>query len=74
MAFCYDNLEEDYENRITKKNLKKKYIAYCKKHKVTPKSAYVVKRVLEETFGVEEGYDGTDRYWEGIKFKIAGLS
>lgn len=68
-AFCLDCLEEDYETRITKKDLRKKYIDYCKKHKIKPKSSYVMKRTLEETFGAEEGTDGANRYWEGLKFK-----
>lgn len=69
IAFCMDKLEEDYEIRIPKKELKKKYIEFCKLHKLTIKSSYVIKRTLEETFGVEDGFDGIDRYWEGLKFK-----
>lgn len=69
IAFCMDKLEEDYGIRIPKKELRKKYIEFCKLHKLTSKSSYVIKRTLEETFGVEDGFDGTDRYWEGLKFK-----
>jgi putative DNA primase/helicase len=73
VAFCTDFLEEDYEKRIPKKELRKTYISYCKKHKIQSKSEYVIKRVLEETFGVVEGSDGTNRYWEGVKFKSKNL-
>lgn len=69
VAFCMDNLEEDYGTRVSKKELRKKYIEFCKLHKVVVKSGYVIKRTLEETFGVDDGFDGTDRYWEGVKFK-----
>lgn len=71
MAFCMDNLEEDYESKISKKDLRQKYIKYCKKHKVKSSSDISIKISLEELFGIIEGQDFQTglRYWEGIKFK-----
>lgn len=73
MAFCMDFLESEYDNKITKKELRKRYTDYCKLHKVTPKTDYVIKRTLEELFGAIEDRDYTNwggvRCWEGIKWK-----
>lgn len=74
VAFCMDNLEEDYEGKIGKKELRKRYAQYCKKHKVSSKSDIVLKRVLQDTFGANESdsyqFGSTyERCWEGIKWK-----
>jgi len=74
MAFCLDCVEADYDNYITKKELRKKYNEYCKKHKISGKSDYVIKRTLEEMYGSTEGFKNimenvTERVWEGIKWK-----
>ena len=70
IAFCMDKIIEDYDGCITKKDLRKAYSKYCKKYNITTKSDFVVKRVLQENFGANEGqtHEG-DRYWEGIKWK-----
>lgn len=77
IAFCIDNVEEDGEGRIKKKDLRKKYAEYCKFHKVLPKSDVVIKKVLQEApYGASEqevkeallGYQ-TERYWLGVKWK-----
>ena len=74
MAFCLDHLVEDYEGLITKKEMRKRYIDYCKKHKVNPKTDYVIKKTLQEMFGVSEerkflGGDAQIWVWEGVKWK-----
>lgn len=75
VAFCYDNIEEEYDKRIVKKELRKKYSDYCKEHKVSPKSDKVIKSVLQDTYGASEGYALTnnsynqEHIWEGIKWK-----
>lgn len=75
IAFCYDNLEDAYEGKILKKELRKRYSTYCKENKITPKSDFVIKRVLQDTFGVTEdrssfGFSNIIEYcWEGIKWK-----
>lgn len=74
IAFCMDRIEESYESKISKKELRKEYSIYCKQHKVSSKSDLVVKIVLQN-YGVSEGQEFTDfgnvrdRYWEGIKWK-----
>lgn len=71
IAFCMDKLNEDYESRISKKELRRLYSQYCKTHKVAPKSDIVIKRTLQDMFGVNETQElefGL-RYWEGIKWK-----
>jgi len=73
-AFCMDNLESEYDTYISKKDMRKKYYEYCKKHKITQKSDYVIKRVLEELYGVvecnKEIFGKWDKAWDGIKWKI----
>lgn len=74
IAFCFDMLEEDYDSRISKKDLRKVYHKYCKQHKVAPKTDYVVKRVLQEMFGVVEERVSNQLWnnewvWTGINFK-----
>jgi len=74
IAFCYDNLEDESDGIITKKDLRKKYSDYCKKHKITTKSDYVIKRVLQDTFGAQEERRNVfanqwDWVWLGLKWK-----
>lgn len=75
IAFCMDFLEEDYENKITKKEIRKRYSDFCKLHKVPTKSDVVLKRVLQDMFGANEFQEynpenRTDsRVWDGIKWK-----
>jgi len=76
MAFCYDCLKEDYEGKISKKELRKRYADYCKTHKIAGKSDFVIKRVLQEMFGASEertkvgDFDSTYEWsWLGIGWK-----
>jgi len=74
IAFCYENIEEDYEGKIHKKELRKKYAEYCKENKISSKSDYVIKRALQDMFGVVEEKckvmeNYYDWFWIGIKFK-----
>ena len=73
MAFAMSQLEGDYESVILKREFRKKYIDYCKEHKVLPRSDTVIKRTLEDLFGVSEGRKENlgkfERIWEGIKWK-----
>jgi P4 family phage/plasmid primase-like protien len=76
MAYCMDSLEEDYDSKITKKELRKKYKEYCSKHKVGGVSDKAIKATLQEMFGCSEDYcsiNGIMEYvWTGIKFKGFG--
>lgn len=73
MAFCMDKLESCYDGKIDKRDLRKEYANYCKKHKIMGKSDNVIKRTLEEMFGVGEGSTESlgvySRYWLGIKWR-----
>ena len=76
MAFCMDFVEDDYDGVISKKELRKKYIDYCKIHKIKPKTDFVIKRTLQEMFGASEDriisqlFGGNQEYvWTGIKWK-----
>jgi len=82
MAFCMDCLDEDYESIISKKELRKKYKDYCKKHKARGVSDVAIKATLQEMFGVSEEYvrgnvplSPQEHHWTGIKFrgKIKGM-
>ncbi len=71
-AFCFDMLEEDPENYISKKILRKEFHNYCKIHKIKGTSDKNMKVVLEDLFGVIENrkmIEGeVERVWEGIRF------
>jgi len=74
MAFCVDLIEENYDKYILKKDFRKRYVNYCKEHKIKPKSDYVIKRTLNEMFGASESSvaDENHKYnyvWDGIKWK-----
>lgn len=72
-AFCFDMLEEDPENYISKKILRKEFYNYCKTHKIKGTSDKNMKVVLEDLFGVCESRKmiehDFERIWEGIRFK-----
>lgn len=74
MAFCDDNIDDDYDSFISKREFRKRYTDYCKEHNLKPKSDYVISRTLTELFGVSDGrkyiIENTyERVWEGIKWK-----
>jgi len=74
IAFCFDMIVDEYDGRISKKALRKKYAEYCRTHKVSPKSDFVVKKVLQENFGASEVTGQTEfgvrnDFWEGIRWK-----
>lgn len=71
VAFCMDKIEEDYDGRISKKDMVKRYSIYCKKHKLVSKTDYVKKRILQENYGANESSQPHDaeKYWEGIRWK-----
>ncbi|HDK42843.1 MAG TPA: hypothetical protein ENG87_05660 [Candidatus Pacearchaeota archaeon] len=73
-AFCYDHVEEDYDNKVDKKILRRLYHQYRKKHKVSSCSDKAIKITLENMYGASEtqdayGSNDRNRYWEGIKIK-----
>jgi putative DNA primase/helicase len=72
-AFCLNEVEDSYDEFITKKDFRKKYSEFCKKHKITARSDYVIKRTLEELYGCsEENKEIVGRWgkvWGGVKWK-----
>jgi putative DNA primase/helicase len=76
IAFCYNYIEDDYEGVITKKELRKKYSTYCKDNKIPPKSDFVIKRALQDMYGISEEKNNIlgnnwDWVWVGIKWKTS---
>jgi len=75
MAFCYDNVEQDCESIISKGELRMAYSNYCKKHSIASKSDFVIKRVLQDNYGVVDEKKDINGSWEhawcGIKLKGA---
>ena len=73
-AFCLDNLTDDIEGYVTKKDMRKMFVKYCKTHRVKGCSERNMKAVLEDMFGVIESRksdtSGVQQYvWEGVVFK-----
>lgn len=74
MAFASDKIEESYEHKITKRELRKRYSSYCKEHKVPSKSDKVIKSVMQDMFGANDSYSTGDFgkqewIWEGVTWK-----
>lgn len=74
MAFCLDNLEIDSESLITKKELRNRFVKYCKLHQIKGASDNAIKVVLEDLFGAVSNrkmYEMEQEWvWEGVKFKV----
>lgn len=73
MAFCLDNVEEYYDGFISKKNFRKRYTDFCKLHKITSRSDFVIKKTMEELFGASEGnreiLDRWEKVWECVRWR-----
>jgi hypothetical protein len=78
MAFCMDMIKEDYNGKVTKKEVRKIYKEYCTKHKVMGVSDKAIKATLQEMFGASEDYCSVDMnmeyVWTGIKLKEQEVS
>ena len=75
VAFCMDNLEGDYEGRISKKELRKRYSDFCKEHKISGKSDIIIKRTLQEMYGSSDEYKDVfggvrEWVWTGIRWNV----
>jgi len=76
MAFCMDFLEDDYNSKISKKELRNVYKNFCKLHKVSGASDKSIKATLQDNYGVSEEFirpigdiGNQEWHWTGIKFK-----
>ena len=81
-AFIFDEIDEDSDNKISKSDFKKRYLAYCRYNNIKTLGDKVIKRTLEaETGALEsrkdervEGFGFTKvSYWEGISFKTKNI-
>lgn len=73
-AFLMDEIEEDFDSKITKNELRKAYSHYCKEFKLKMSGDKIIKAILTSTYGVGEGREresGNRYYWDGIGFKSA---
>jgi len=70
-AFCMDCIEENYNNKISKKELRNEFHKYCKKHKLRGAGDKSIKATLQDRYGANEVqiYGEGNRFWEGIEFK-----
>lgn len=75
-AFCMDCIEIDYDNHISKKELRSKYSKYCKLFgKLKGMSDKSIKITLQNEYGCSENRKYFEEskilewVWEGIKFK-----
>lgn len=70
-AFCHEHLEEDYNSKISKKDLRKVYRNYCKRHKLKGAGDKEIKSTLQDVFGADEMQEkeSGNRFWDGVKFK-----
>lgn len=75
MAFCMDNVDGDYDSKITKRELRNIYKKYCDSHKVGGVGDKAIKATLQEMFGATEdrvvsGIGMSQEFvWTGIKWK-----
>ncbi len=69
-AFCYDHIEEAEYESITKKQLRKIYHKYTKKHRVGSCSDKAIHITLENMYGISESQNSMfERVWDGVKLK-----
>ncbi len=67
-SFCMDHILEDYDGSVSKRELRRSFSRYCKKHKIKGASDKGIKATLEDLYGVTESQPmGGDRQWDGIK-------
>jgi len=70
-AFCMDEIDGDYNEKISQKRLRKEYNFYCKRNKLKGAGDKQIKATLEDRYGavITQDYQDKQRYWEGIKLK-----
>jgi putative DNA primase/helicase len=72
-AFIDDNIVDDYDSFIIKKDFVKKYQEYCKEHKIKIMSDKVIRITLKEQLGISDSRpidNGIQVHaWDGIRFK-----
>ena len=69
MAFCFDHVQENVDGHVTKRELRRFFSKYCKKHKISGAGDKGIKVTLENNYGVIEtqlNNENRERVWEGI--------
>ncbi len=70
-AFCLDHVLEDHNAYTSKKDIRKYFSKYCRKHKIKGAGDKGIKATLEDVYGVIEIQKGTgeerERIWDGIR-------
>lgn len=73
IAFCSEFVQDGYEDYITKREFRKRYADFCKKHNIASKSDFVIKKALQEMFGANDERKVIDfdlvYVWTGVKWK-----
>lgn len=71
-AFCMDCLEENYNGRIQKNELRRVYVLYCRYNKLKPVSDKPLRESILTIFGAGESRPMVDgqkvSFWDGISF------
>jgi len=71
-AFCQDYLEEKWDGKISKDEMRKAYSHYCREHRLNSSSDVAIKTILS-SMGVAEGRPTIEKKtiasWEGVVFK-----
>jgi len=78
VAFVFDKIEGDADDKISKKDFRKRYSEYCKLHGIPNKSDYVIKKALQEMYGATDERvtvgswpdNISSWYWIGVKWKL----
>lgn len=77
-AFVMDCVEEDWEHKLPKSELRKLYSKYCRNHKLSKQSDKAIKIILETTIGATDERRSIEGeqvpVWVGIKLKEEEIS
>lgn len=71
-SFCEDLIVEDYDERISKPNLKRTYLDYCKRNNIKPQSEKVMRSYLTKNLACWEHRERNPvdvHYWVGIRYR-----
>ncbi len=77
-AFCFDCIEEDATNYVTKKDLRLIFSRYCKFYGIKGTSNKDIKATLEDLFGTTDSRklinNEYEHVWIGFKFKMSKVT
>jgi putative DNA primase/helicase len=70
LAFVMDCLEVDCNNHLSKTEVYNAYVVYCQKNNIPCKTKDGVGKELGRHIPISETWQGRERNWMGIKFKV----